>query len=377
MKVNGHNIDVSHRDKVLFPDAQLTKGDLVDYYARVAETMVPHLDGRALTLYRFPEGTTSEGFFQKNAPDYFPDWIERARLGKDEKANYCVCRGPATLIYLANQVCVPHVWLSRVDRPEHPDRLVFDLDPQPETRFDTVRSAARRMSETLLDLGLVAYLMTTGSRGFHVVVPLERSETFDTVREFARAVADTVVAQAPDHFTTEQRKNKRAGKLFIDTYRNAEGQTAIAPYAVRAKAGAPIATPVEWDALDDAKLRADRYSIKNIFRRLGQKPDPWHDIDRHAVGLGPARQRLARLQRRGVKSFDGALKTAPHQASVHFQGGIACRNKITTPNYNKRCASGGRSCAAKWNNVCSKPKATATRTSRIGCVTRARHRLPT
>ncbi|HET8551159.1 MAG TPA: non-homologous end-joining DNA ligase [Gammaproteobacteria bacterium] len=301
MKVGGHSFEISHRDKLLFPDAGLTKGDLVDYYARIADVMLPHVAGRPLTLYRFPEGVGESGFFQKNASDYFPGWIERVRLGKEDVANYCVCRSPADLIYLASQVSTFHIWLSRVDRPDHPDRLIFDLDPGPDTTFDIVRTAAKMLSELLLDLGLVGFLMTTGSRGLHVVAPLDRRADFAAARGFAHGVAELLAARAPEHLTTEQRKSKRGGRLFIDTYRNAYGQTAIAPYAVRAKPGAPIATPLEWDALDDAKLRSDRYGIKNIFRRLGQKQDPWQDIDHHAANLKVPRQRLDRLQRRDAR----------------------------------------------------------------------------
>ncbi|HET7371454.1 MAG TPA: non-homologous end-joining DNA ligase [Gammaproteobacteria bacterium] len=301
MKIGARTIDVSNRDKVLFPDAGLSKGDLVDYYARIADVMAPHVLGRPLTLYRFPDGADADGFYQKDTPDYFPAWIDRVRLGKEESLDYCVAREPAALVYLASQVCVPHIWLSQADRPDHPDRLVFDLDPGPDMTFDIVRSTARSMSELLLDLGLVAYLMTTGSRGLHVVVPLDRSADYAAVRDFARAVAEVVASGAPDHLTTEHRKNKRGGRLFIDTYRNAYGQTTVAPYVVRANSNAAVATPIEWDALDDAKLRSDRYGIKNIFRRLGQKQDPWRDINRQAASLRAPRQRLDKLQRRHAR----------------------------------------------------------------------------
>ncbi|HET7586934.1 MAG TPA: non-homologous end-joining DNA ligase [Gammaproteobacteria bacterium] len=301
MKIGNRKIEVSHRDKLLFPEAGLTKGDLIDYYARIADVMAPHILGRPLTLYRFPDGADAEGFYQKNAPDYFPGWIERVHLGKEEKLDYCVCREPAALVYLASQVCVPHIWLSQADRPDRPDRLVFDLDPGPDTTFDVVRATARSMFELLLDIGLVAYLMTTGSRGLHVVVPLDRTADYAAAREFARGVADVVASTAPEQVTTEHRKNKRGGRLFIDTYRNAYGQTTVAPYAVRANSGAAVATPIEWDALDDAKLRADRYGVKNIFRRLGQKQDPWRDINRNAANLRAPGQRLDKLQRRHAR----------------------------------------------------------------------------
>jgi bifunctional non-homologous end joining protein LigD len=298
MKIGGHDIEVSHADKILFPDAGLTKGDFVKYYARIGEMMLPHIKGRPLTLFRFPEGIGENGFFQKNASDYFPDWIERARLGRGDKVDYVVCRDRASLVYVASQVAVLHIWPARADKPDYPDRLIFDLDPSDNTPFDEVRSAAKSLSNILLDAGLENFPMTTGSRGLHVVTPLNRRDDFDTVRDFAREIAEILAEDAPNARTTEQRKAKRGDRLFIDTYRNAFGQTAVAPYSVRARPGAPIATPLEWDALDDAKLRSDRYTIKNIFRRLGQKADPWRDIDEHASSLAKARQRLDQLRRR-------------------------------------------------------------------------------
>ncbi|MGH8162221.1 MAG: non-homologous end-joining DNA ligase [Gammaproteobacteria bacterium] len=280
----------------MFPDAGITKGDLIDYYLKVADMMMPHIKNRALTLHRFPDGIGADGFYQQNASDYFPDWIPRATLGKGkDKTEHAVCNDTATLVYLANQaVITPHVWLSRTDQPDHPDRMIFDLDPADDD-FDTVRSAARALHEALDTLDLACFLMTTGSRGLHVVVPLDRGSDFDAVRDFARRLADRVTERAPDEFTTEQRKNKRAGRLFLDTTRNAYGQTAVAPYAVRAKPGAPVAAPLEWKELNDAKLTSRRYHLGNIARGLRQREDPWRSIGRHAVKLEAHRKRLEKL----------------------------------------------------------------------------------
>lgn len=302
MRINGRDITVPHQDKILFPHAGLTKGDLIAYYRRIADVMLPHMADRPLTLYRFPEGIDKAGFYQKNASDYFPDWIPRARLGKgDNKTEYCVCRDAATLVYLIGQVCTPHIWLARVDQPDHPDRLIFDLDPADDDQFDLVRSTARNLGGLLLDIGIASFPMTTGSRGLHVAVPLDRSADFTAVRHFAGDVTEMLAAQAPDSLTTETRKDKRGGRLFLDANRNGYAQTGIAPYAVRAKPGAPIATPLEWDELDDAKLKSDRYHVKNIFRRLGQKQDPWRQIGRHPVNIESHRQRLDRLRKRLIR----------------------------------------------------------------------------
>jgi DNA ligase D-like protein (predicted polymerase) len=173
-------------------------------------------------------------------PEYFPEWIKTVTVRKARgSVTHVVVDRAATLVYLADQACItPHVWLSRVDRPHHPDRLIFDLDPSGRT-FDPVVAAARALREVLEAIDLVPYLMTTGSRGLHVVVPLDRSADFDTARALAGHVAASVADQAPDRFTVEQRKEKRRGRVYLDTMRNACAQTAVAPYAVRALPGAP------------------------------------------------------------------------------------------------------------------------------------------
>lgn len=294
IEVDGHEIGLSHTDKVLFPEAGLTKGDLIAYYRRIAPVMLPHLAGRPLSLQRYPDGIEAEGFMQKNASDYFPDWIERAALAKqDGEVRHVVARDGATLVYLANQAALTlHVGLSRIDRIEQPDRLVIDLDPSDDD-FAKVKGAARRARQLLEALGLVPFAQTTGSSGLHVWVPLERKESFDEVRDFAGRVAQRLVADCPDELTTEQRKAARGERVFVDVARNAYGQTAAAPYTVRARPTAPVATPLAWDELGDRALTPQRYTIANLFRRLAQKPDPWRDIARHAQPLAAARARLA------------------------------------------------------------------------------------
>jgi bifunctional non-homologous end joining protein LigD len=295
-EVEGHDVKLSNPDKVLFPATGLTKADLIDYYERIAPVMLPHLAGRPLSLVRYPNGIQAEGFMQKNASDYFPDWIRRARLAKQEgEVDHVVAEDAATLVYLANQACVTfHVGLSRVDRIDHPDRLVIDLDPSDDD-FAKVKRAAREARALLAEVGLVPFLQITGSRGLHIWVPLDRSADFEQVRDFAAKIAHLLVARRPRELTTAQRKAKRGDRVFVDVARNAYAQTAVAPYSVRARPQAPVATPIDWAELDDPKLEPQRYTIKNLFRRLGRKPDPWAEIERHARPLEPARQRLPRL----------------------------------------------------------------------------------
>jgi bifunctional non-homologous end joining protein LigD len=293
ISVDGHEITLSKRAKVLFPKSGQTKGDLIDYYHRIAEVALPHWRGRPLSMHRFPDGIDGDQFFQKDAPDYFPDWIERAKLPKEHgSVSYVVASNAATLVYLANQACItPHIGLSRVDRIAAPDRLIFDLDPS-DDQFAKVQDAARRVRALLDELGLEAFVQTTGSRGLHVVVPLDRSADFDQVRTFARDVAGRLAGQHPDTLTDEQRKQARGDRVFLDYLRNAYGQTAVAPYAVRAIVGAPIATPVTWSEALAEEMSPRKYTMANIFRRLGQTDDPWAGIDRHSQSIAAARKQL-------------------------------------------------------------------------------------
>lgn len=295
MQVDSHTVSVSNLEKVLFPDDEITKGDLIDYYQRVADTMLPYMEKRPLNMQRFPDGIDEGGFYHKEVPDYFPDWIDRVSVAVREEGStqpQVVCNKTATLVYLANQACItPHVWLSRVDKLDHPDKLIFDLDP-PGGDFEPVRAAALSLRDILEEVGLVPYVMTTGSKGLHVVAPLDRSADFDTVRDFTRNLAQVLARRRPDDLTTETRKNKRHGRLFLDYLRNSYAQTAVVPYAVRARPGAPVATPLDWDELSDSSLHSQTYTMHNIFRRLGQKDDPWRGIMRQARSLKEPRHGL-------------------------------------------------------------------------------------
>jgi bifunctional non-homologous end joining protein LigD len=297
VKIGTRTIDVSNPSKLMYPDDGITKADVVDYYRRIAVHMVRHLRGRPLMMARYPDGISKSGFYQKDIPDYFPSWIHRVTVGKSGgSVTHVVCDDAATLVYLAVQACLtPHVWLSRADEIEHPDRVVFDLDPGGDD-FAPVRDAARLLRKILRSLELVPYLQTTGSRGLHVVVPLDPSAPFDEVRAFAHEVATCVAAADPARLTVEQRKARRGGRVYIDVMRNGYAQTVVAPYALRPLGGAPVATPIDWRELDDSRLGPQRYRMKTIFRRLGRRTDPWARIDRDARALEPARRRLAALR---------------------------------------------------------------------------------
>jgi len=282
-------IKISKPHKTFFPDAQITKEDVAEYYAKIADTVLPYIKDRPLTMERYPDGIDGERFYQKHAQDYFPDAVRRVTLKNRQEegsTEYVLCQNAQTLVYLAQLGCItPHYWLSRKDQPDTPDRMVFDLDPASAEDFDTVVQAANILKKLLEEDGLTPFVMTTGSKGMHVLVPIKRELGFDTVRDYARAIAEQAMDQAPDMLTMEVRKEKRKGKLFLDTARNAYGQTAVMPYALRARERAPVATPLTWDEVGQQELRADTYTIKNIFQRLAQKSDPWADISHHASSL--------------------------------------------------------------------------------------------
>lgn len=290
-------VSISSPDKQLFPSG-VTKAELAEYYARVAPVMLPHIRGRPVSMHRFPDGVDRQGFFQKNASAYFPDWIDIVEVPKKGgTVRHVICSDAATLVYLANQNTItPHVWLSRSDRLERPDRLIFDLDPSRD-EFDVVRRAARQTGQLLEELGLVPFAMVTGSRGIHVTVPLQRRADFGEVRAFADDVAELMAARSPETLTTEFRKAKRGGRILVDVARNAYAQTAVPPYAVRARAEAPVAVPLEWKEVGSSKLRPDGWTVRTLFRRLDRRGDPWEKIAASARSLGEPRRRLDALLR--------------------------------------------------------------------------------
>ncbi|MFO7581225.1 non-homologous end-joining DNA ligase [Guyparkeria sp.] len=299
-RINGHEIDIDNRDKALFPGEAITKGDVIDYYREIAEYILPHIEGRPLTLQRFPDGLDEDGFYQQQVPEHFPDWIDTRSLPRadgSERIDHILCNDTASLVYLANLATITiHRWLARAPRFTRPDCLIFDLDPAGED-FTPVRDAARQVVELMQTLEVMPFVMTTGSRGLHVIAPLAPELDFDAVREIATGMAGHLAARHPETLTTEQRKDKRRGRLYLDVMRNAYGQTGVAPYSLRAHPGAPVATPLSIDELDRGDLGPQDYHIGNIFRRLGQTGDPWADIRRHAVDPRGLRDRLEALRK--------------------------------------------------------------------------------
>jgi len=285
--VGRRQVPFSHPDKALFTDPEITKRALAEHYENVAEAMLPHLRDRPLALQAFPNGIGQKGFFMKSVPRYFPDWIETVTVPKKGGTLTQVVAGDAaTLVYLAGQnVVTPHIWLSRADEPRQPDRLIIDFDPSPGVGFADVRAAARDAGERLRDAGLATFAMVTGSRGIHVVSPLRRGPGFGAVHKFARAMAEAMVADNPDRLTLEWHRDERGARIYVDVNRINYAQHAVAPYGVRPRPGGPVAMPIAWDELSDAKLAPDKWTVATAADRLRSEGDPWKGITRRARAL--------------------------------------------------------------------------------------------
>lgn len=287
IRLNRRELEITSPGKALFSRPTVTKLELARYYERVAEAMLPHVRDRPLALQGFPRGIDGPGYYMKSVPDHFPEWIRTAEVAKrGGSLTQVIADDAATLVYLAAQnVITPHIWLSRVDEPRKPDRLIIDLDPNPGIGFAAVRAAARDAGDRLRNAGLVPFAMVTGSRGVHVVCPLRRGPGFGDVHRYARSLADAMVAGDPKRLTLEWKREDRGARIFVDVNRINYAQHAVAPYGVRARPRAPVATPIEWDELSDSRLKPDRWTVRNAADRLASEGDAWKGIGRRARGL--------------------------------------------------------------------------------------------
>ena len=296
MKIGNQNVEITHPNKVLFPEDGITKAEVIEYYRNIAEVILPYLKDRPLVMNRYPDGIAKTSFVQQSISDYFPDWIDRVEVKKEGgSVIHVVCQQAATLVYLANQDClVLHTWLSKRDRLDHPDQLVFDLDPSGDD-FEVVREAAQTLKLFLEDLDLKPLVKTSGSRGLHVIVPLNRKAAFSEVHAFAHGVAELLSLRLPDKFTIEQRKEKRKGRVLIDYMRNSYGQLMVAPYSLRAKMGAPVAAPLDWEEVSNQRINPQTYTMKNIQQRLAKKGDPWEGQFDKPYSLDKAGRKLKEM----------------------------------------------------------------------------------
>jgi len=273
-------VRLTHPERVLYPEQGLTKRDLVEFYTRISEWILPHVIERPLSLLRCPEGRGKACFFQKHAGTGMPEHLKPVMIVEEKaRREYLFLEDERGLISLAQMgVLEIHPWGSRVSRLEQPDRLTLDLDPGPGVAWPQVLETARRIRALLDRLGLASFAKTTGGKGLHVVVPLAPRQTWTLLKEFSRAIALEMARRFPREYTATLSKTDRDGKIFIDYLRNSRGATAIAAYSTRARVGAPVSTPVAWSELGNG-LRSDRYTIQNLPKRLDTlRKDPWESF---------------------------------------------------------------------------------------------------
>ena len=287
---------ISHPDKVLFPEDGITKGELADYYDAIAPVMLPHLRGRPVTMERFPSGIGHQGFLQKDVSKGFPDWLKRVEVPKKGgSVHHPLIDDRRSLLWLANQNCItPHVWTSRAPNVYQPDICVFDLDPS-EEEPERLRAAALAVRDLLDELGLGSWLKTSGSKGFHIVVPLEARDGFDKVAAFALAVATALVKRHPRDLTLEFSKADRGDRIFMDTGRNGYSATFAAAYAVRARPGASVSAPCTWDELERGEVGPRTFSVRGMARRIEKVGDLWSEMYEQTPSLGRSLERLRTL----------------------------------------------------------------------------------
>ncbi len=270
---------ITHPEKVLFPDEGITKGELASYYEAIAPVMLPHICGRPVTMERYHRGIGAPGFFQKDVSKGFPDWLERAEVPKkDGVVHHPLVCDARSLLWLANQNCItPHVWISRVPHLFQPDICVFDLDPS-EEHPAALRNTALGLRDLLAELGLKSWVKTSGSKGFHIVVPLDQHEDYGDVAGFTHRVGRVMVSRDPDRLTQEFSKSDRGGRILVDTGRNAYSATFAAAYAVRAKPGAPVSAPCSWDEVEQGLATPRGFTLRTMARRIAEAGDVWQDM---------------------------------------------------------------------------------------------------
>jgi len=284
---------ISHPEKILFPDDGITKGELAAYYAMVAPLMLPHIIGRPVTMERFPAGIHKKGFLQKDVSKGFPDWLQRVEVPKkDGVVHHPIVTDIESLLWLVNQNSItPHVWTSRAPDVYYPDICVFDLDPSIDD-VDMVRAAALALRDLLHELGLPTWVKTSGSKGFHIVVPLDGKTDMGEVDRFANAVGGLFVKRDPKNLTLEFYKADRGTRIFVDAGRNGWSATHAAVYAVRSKPGAPVSAPCTWEELETGKVGPRTFTLRNMAARVKDVGDLWSGMRKRRRSLQPAMMKL-------------------------------------------------------------------------------------
>jgi bifunctional non-homologous end joining protein LigD len=297
IKIDGHPLKLTNLDKVYWPKEKYTKGDLIEYYRKIAPYILPYLKDRPESLNRHPSGITGKNFFQKDVKDMPPVWVRTKKIfseSNNANINYMVCQDEATLVYMANLGCIEiNPWNSRLTSLEKPDYLVIDLDPE-KISFEKVVIVAQYVHKLLDKIGIPNYCKTSGATGLHIYVPLAAKYSYDHAKEFAQLIAMIINRQLPDITSIERMPAKRQRRVYLDFLQNRKGQTLAAAYSVRPKSGATVSTPLEWSevrpGLDPAK-----FTIKTIFSRLSKKRDLFKPVLGKGANLALALKKIEQL----------------------------------------------------------------------------------
>jgi bifunctional non-homologous end joining protein LigD len=289
---------ITHPEKILFPDDGITKGELASYYEAIAPVMLPHLRRRPITMERFHRGIGEPGFFQKDVVKGFPEWLKRVEVPKHGgTVHHPIANDVRSLLWLANQNSITiHVWPSRMPNLYNPDICIFDLDPSQEDDLDTLRAAALRVREVLDDLGLPSWIKTSGSKGFHIAVPLDGKSDFGEVAGFAHTVGRLLVSRDPDHLTQEFMKVDRGGRILVDTGRNGYSATYAATYTVRAKPGAPVSAPCTWEEIERGDVGPRTFTLRSMAQRIAVAGDLWSNMLNMKRSLKRPLERLEKIR---------------------------------------------------------------------------------
>ena len=271
---------ITHPEKILFPADGITKGELASYYEAIAPLMLPHLRRRPITMERFHRGIGAPGFFQKDVVKGFPEWLKRVEVPKHGgTVHHPIANDVRSLLWLANQNSITiHVWPSRTPNLYNPDICIFDLDPSNEDDLDTLRTVALKLRELLSELGLPSWIKTSGSKGFHIAVPLNGKSEFGEVARFAHTVGRILVSRDPDHLTQEFHKVDRGGRILVDTGRNGYSATYAATYTVRARPGAPVSAPCTWEEIERGEVGPKAFTLRTMAQRIAATGDLWADM---------------------------------------------------------------------------------------------------
>ena len=288
---------ITHPDKILFPDDGITKGELASYYETIAPLMLPHLRRRPITMERYHRGISAPGFFQKDVSKGFPEWLERVEVPKHGgTVHHPIANDTRSLLWLANQNSITiHVWPSRTPNLYNPDICIFDLDPSNTDTLEPLRKAALNLRDLLTELGLPSWIKTSGSKGFHIAVPLDGKSDFGEVARFAHRVGTVLVNRDPDNLTQEFSKADRGGRILVDTGRNGYSATYAATYTVRAKPGAPVSAPCTWEEVQAGDVGPQTFTLRTMAQRVAQVGDLWAEMLRKKRSLKRPIERLKRL----------------------------------------------------------------------------------